>query len=455
MINIAYPLFSLTFLSLCYIIVLFYLKKEKLNGLQYNIPIVLPFLFIYFLGEYHFSIRPHLISFLFLGLSIYSLLKYLQKKENKYFIIFLISAIIIPMAHPILGFSFIGTIIIIFFVRYILTREEVYKLKSSWILLLIAALPTISWYFYNSASYQKLSFMITRAISTESTSVASRTFSLLNIGEFSFFELLSRGIILYLGRYLFIGLLIIFCLYLGYKYGKKYNKRFFSDSVLRELVFIILLMGILQLFLIIGPVTGHNPQRLINLNIIVFFLIPLVIILSLKIISFNRKTISIILLVVILSQVTSTMIIFPSPMIYQADSSLTINEINGMNWFDEHKSHLRVDGFQSQLVQRYYDFKNGFDVSDEKLLLRNNKYLITRVTNLSNMDRFFYDNYTFFPINDFYLVLTSAGVLPYLFIEKWQKTGRLYENDIENLNRDITVNNIYQSLNIDFYKTME
>ena len=94
-------------------------------------------------------------------------------------------------------------------------------------------------------------------------------------------------------------------------------------------------------------------------------------------------------------------------MVFQPDSSLTINEVIGMNWFDEHKIHLRVDGFQSQLVQRYYDFKNGFEFSNEKFLLKNNKNLIITMTNSSDMDRLFYDNYSYFPINDFYIVLTN------------------------------------------------
>ena len=451
--NIIYPIYSLTYMLFCLIIFLFYLRKEEVKSSSKYISFIIPFFFIFFLGEYHFNIRPHLISFLFLGISLYSLLNYLQNKEKPYFIIFLISAIIIPLSHPLFGFTFIGTICAIFLVKYITTNREIFSIKSFWILLIISILPTITWFFYNLAIYQKLSFLITRMISNDAPSVALRTVDLLSIGNFTFFELLSRGILLYLGRYIFL-VIIIFCyIFLKYKHGKKHNIKFFSGSVIKELFLILLLLSILQLFLIIGPISGHNPQRLININILIYFLIPLIAIISLKILSYTKKTIGIVIFVLILCQITSTMIIFPSPMVYQPDNSLMINEVQGLNWFDEHKSNLRIDDFQGQLVERYYDFKNGFTESEEKITLMKNEKIIEGITNSSNMNRLFYDNFMHFPINDFYLVLTSAGVEPYLSIDKWQETGRLYESDIEHLNNDIEVNKIYQSMNINFFKT--
>jgi len=386
-------------------------------------------------------------------MALYSLLNYFQNKEKTYFIIFLISAIIIPLSHPIFGFTFIGTIFAIFLVKYITTKRENFKFKSFWRLLVISILPTTTWLFYNLASHQKVSFIIARMISNEAPSVALRTVGLLSIGNFTIFELLSRGILLYLGRYLFLGIIIICYIYFKYKFGKKHDKKNFSESVIKELFLIILLLSILQLFLIIGPISGHNPQRLININISIYFLIPLIAIISLKILSYTKKTIGIVIFVLILCQITSTMIIFPSPMVYQPDNSLMINEVQGLNWFDEHKSNLRIDDFQGQLVERYYDFKNGFTESEEKITLMKNEKIIEGITNSSNMNRLFYDNFMHFPINDFYLVLTSAGVEPYLSIDKWQETGKLYESDIEHLNNDIEVNKIYQSMNINFFKT--
>lgn len=451
--NIIYPLLSLIFIFNFYLITFFYIGKTNITYKK-NLSIIIPIFFIFFLGDYHFNMRPHLISFLFFGISLFSLLKYIEKTENRYFIIFLLTAVIIPLTHPLFGFTFIGSVIIILVVKYMIIERNLKKFKSYWILMIASILPGFTWFFYNLASYEKISFIISRVLSNNTNSVASRTINLLKIGDFNLFELFGRGIFLYMGRYFFLIILIIPYLLNRIHSWKKTGKLSFSNIMIKELFIIIILYTFWQLFFVFGQLTIHNPQRLININILIYILIPFLVIITLKLLMINRKkTITIIFIVLFFAQISSIFIIFPSPMVFQPDNSLTSNEIFGMNWFENNKNSLNITEFRGQLVTRYYDYKFGFDVSEEKQKIIENQSHIIKIGLDSSLNRLFYDKYSIFPLKGFYIVLTKFSTIPYFEMDKWKQTGRLYESDLNRFNNDFSVCRVYSSLDIGIYKT--
>jgi len=449
--NLLYPFLSLLFVLFSFCIVNNYINKHRKNITNKFLYIILPFLFIYFLAEYHFTIRPHFFAFIIFPVSILLVDKYLERREKRYFILFAIMSIIMPMTHPLFGFTFLGTIVIIILVKYLFVIRNISRLRSSIRLILISIIPTLTWYIYNKSIYDVLSRRIQQFFFEIGPSVGSRTFNLLNIGNFTFFELFSRGILLYLGRYLFLGLILVLYFIKMANYRKKNRKKLVLNNLIKELFLISILLIFWQLFFIIGPLTSHNPQRFINLNISIFFMLPLVIMITL--IHFSKKNQKIIFSIIIICQITSTMIVFPSPIIYQPDTSLTSNEIYGMNWFEKTKNNLNIYEFNGQLVDRYYDYLEGFNPTENKKYVRESKFFIDSVTNGSGLTRLLYDKYENFPIKNYYIVLTSFGIEPYLNIEKWKNTGKLYQEDIEHFNNDNNIIKIFISKDIILYKS--
>lgn len=452
--NIIYISLSLLFILFNFCLVSFYLKRYKESAISKNIIILLmTFFFIYLLGEYQFTIKPHLFAFILFPLSLYLFISYLENKDKKKFLIFTVFAIVMPIAHPLFGLTFAGSIFIIIFVKFILINKNIYRFKSALRLFILSIIPTLIWFFYYKPIFEMMSSSLRKIVLGSAPSVSLRTTTLLNIGNFKFYELLYNGVVLYLGRYFFLGIILIIFLLTRYIIWKKSKKNFFSIKIIKELFLILLFFTILQLFFIFAPLTNHNPERFVNINIVVIILLPLIIISSLKLCFEYKKFLSLLLIILILCQITSIMIVFPSPMIFLSNNSLSSNEIIGMTWLDNNKNSLRIGEFQGQLVDRYYDFKSGFNSSEEKLMLIQTNVFINKISNGSGLDRLFYDKYNHFPINNFYIVLTSSDTEPYLKIDKWQKTGRLFQSDIKKLNNDLVVNKVYCSLNIVIYKT--
>lgn len=454
-----YFIFSLFFVSSMYLFVIKLLKR----GYKKYCVILLPTLFLFYLGHFHVSIIPDYISFVSIPLTFYIFLKWIDMKtdNNKYLILLLISIIYTLLSHPftLIFFTAIISSFMILRLNFINTRVHIlkdysFKFSSLLYLLLISWIIWLGWFSYNYFYLSRLKVNINAFINEVTNPVIEEgyiTFSKIKMTN----EEMLNFIYYYYGEYVFIISIIIIAIALYL-----FRRLFFSDEergILKEISIIFIITAGIEAFFLFNPLLAHNFDRIINLNYCIFGLIPLFIILFNKLIEIqtNQKIkISILIIVFAILFSSSLFSVYLSPKVYRINIAVTNNEVTGMNWLFTNKDDNPIYSITGSLGYRYSDLLMGHAETLKRL-----NHDILRPTSGKISPHFNYDVTKNYAYDSQYIVLNSLGEniynnIPTNYLSSERQLNQPFnKNDFDRFYNDKNTVKIYDSRNIKIFKT--
>jgi len=258
---------------------------------------------------------------------------------------------------------------------------------------------------------------------------------------------LIKLIFIYYGRYIiplfFITILLI------YTIEKRKSFRKNELKAICVLTVMLIILGLFEAFFLFNPAISHSISRISNLNFIVFVMIPLFAISLYELILKGvQKWKNIIISSIILTLVFTLSMygVFYSPYIHHANIATTYNEVDGMMWLFTHKDEKPIYDLTGAIGYRYCDLLCGWSETQQRF---GKDIMWSRCGNVQ--DHFGYDENKYFNETNKYIVITTEGELIYQTVYK--KVGRYNASDFERFRNDPNVNKIYDSLNIEIYKS--
>lgn len=428
--------FSFIFIAGLYLFCRIYLREER------QIQIALLASFVLYLGPYNFLNVPHALFFAFMPLYIFILLKFLREKTLRNSLFFIIPTALVPFMHPfIFLFVFILLLVMIVFGRW-LDRYAQGNYRDAFQPLLLLVTGFLTWFIYNAAlmrnfaqNYYNFIRKTTEPVLFETTDKISR----ISIDPFKLLELL----FVYYGRYIIPFIVIVAGL--AYVF---LNREKVSGVLKRHMVFFSLMYAFflaVEVLLFVNPIFSHEPDRLTNLNFIVYAQVPLFT-LSLYTLSSRSKRVSgrTILSLVIIACIWSLSLwgTLASPHIFKTNEALTYNEQDGMAWLYDVKTSEDTIAPISQIGR----FR---DLFDEERVERD----------MSTPDHFGYgsDSLSFTEIDaneglQGYFILLTMDELLYQRVPGYREVGRYTATDYIRFRSDRSIEaKIYDNRNIEIY----
>ena len=138
--------------------------------------------------------------------------------------------------------------------------------------------------------------------------------------------------------------------------------------------FACLIGGMLFLLVLILTSYTHNPFRLINLNFVMIFTFPLIAFLVLFKLKQRRvNTVRFVILLILVSLVASTFSIYPDPIQFNPNLTITASETSGANWLINQKDQYTNTSVIQTSIQRFSDLIYGhiYTVDNIRSLLEN------------------------------------------------------------------------------------
>lgn len=399
--------------------------------------------FILYMGIYNFLNVPHALFFSLMPLYLCFFYRYIKGYNNPSFsIIFVIMTLLIPITHPfIIFFSFI----VFLFHRtseYISNSNkkilDIPTVKTSSFLIL--TISSISWFIYNETVMKYLRIQYTDFINKITEPVFFETTGKLSKLNFSFLDYIGL-LSLYCGRYLIPMLVIIVSLIYLYNDRHLFKKELFKNYP--YILFLCIASLFTQSVLLFNPIISHQPDRIMNLNFAVYAQVPLfacaLYLLFLK----KSKSLSNKLLVCIICSLIWSLSLFgcfDSPNVYRANVALTNNEICGMRWFYELKDESTISVPFSQ-INRFHAILGDNEKKD-------------RLKNIP--DHFGYVNssgsFTTNLNENLYIIILTVDELLYQEVPSYKVIGRYTKEDFDRFKNDISLNKIYDSVNIEIFR---
>lgn len=428
--------FSFIFLGGLCLCCRFFLKEE------YLVNIAILSSFIFYLGPYNFLNVPHALFFAYMPFFIFIQSQYIMRYDAARAVLILIPMLLIPFMHPFIVFFAVFFLMVLILFGQLLNRYIQVDYRRANYLLVILITGFFSWFIYCETllgslrrSYWAYLHKTTELILFETTEKLAR----INADFFKMTKLL----FVYYGRY-FIPLIIIsIALVLVYLRRDKMSQFLKSRMYFFVTFYIIFLVAETIIFL--NPIISHQPDRMTNLNFMVYAQVPLFV-LSLSVIFidsklFNRQTL---LLFIVLTGMWCLSLFgtFDSPNIFRPNVALTYNEVKGMKWFYEERCTENIIVPMSQ-VERFH---NLFD--DNK----SDKYI-------SIPDHFGYDSslksfadLTLKYNGESYIILLAIDELLYQKVPGYIEVGRYTAEDYSRFRNDSSVDaKIYDNLNIETF----
>ncbi len=428
--------FSFVFIGGLYLCCRFFMKEEQLV----NIAILSSF--ILYLGPYNFLNVPHALFFAYMPLFIFILSWYIKDPGFSTSVLVLIPTLLVTFMHPfIVHFVFALLLVLILFGRVLnrFIRGDYWHATRP---LVILGIGFFSWFIYCDTllgdfrrSSQAYVQRTTEPVLLETGDKLAR----INLDLFKMMKLL----FVYYGRYVIPLLIIAIALILVYlKRDKIYQ---ILKKRLHFFLFFYIMFFIAEAILFLNPVYSHQPDRLTNLNFIVYAQVPLFV-LALSIFFPKSKLFSrqMVLLLILLTGTWSMSLFgtFDSPNIFRTNAALTYNEVEGMQWIYGVRSSENTVVPLSQ-VDRFHDlFDDG--KSDNRIRIS---------------DHFGYDT----PRSSFtdenpktkpqsYIVLLTLDELLYQQVPGYMEVGRYTAGDYTRFRNDQSVDvKIYENRNIQIY----
>lgn len=403
--------------------------------------------FILYLGTYNFLNVPHALFFALMPLYLWILYKYSKMHNNVSIpIIFILMTLLIPFTHP-----FIILFLVIVFLFHMLpkilpaTYMEVLlipKIKVNSFLILVISF--MVWFIYNNTIMLSFRRRYLSFINIASESVFFKTTDKLAKINFNILEYI-KLISFFYGRYIIPTLFIFICIIFIY-----FNRDVIKKDSFKKYPYLIALYVILlftQIILLINPLISHQPDRIVNLNFIVYAQVPLFAYsLYLLFLEKSKSYSRIILVCGILLFVWSLTLFggFDSPNVSRTNVALTYNEVYGMEWFYEVKDNSLITLPLTQL-NRFYDLSGNHYKADSLNFFPDHFGYSNNSNNLMQIN--------FKPGLQSYIVILTIDELLYQEVQGYINVGRYNKSDFVRFRKDLSVNKIYASTNIEIFKS--
>jgi hypothetical protein len=432
--------FSLIFSGGIYLCCRCFLKDEKLANLG-----LLSSFFLY-LGPYNFFNVPHALFFAYMPLFIFFLFQYIQKPTLSHMAVLLIPTILIPITHPFIVFFVTAFLIILVllgpFLKHYISLGYRYAIGP----LLLVIVGFLAWFIYCNTLMRAFRISNRAFFLGRTEPVLYETTDKLARIHIDFFKMM-KLLFVYYGRY-FIPLIII-CIAVILIYLKRGRISQFLKNHLYFFLLFYLLFFAIEAVLFLNPVISHQPDRLTNLNFMVYTQVPAFVI-ALSVIfaqarPFNGQAI---LLLLLLTGIWSMSLFgtFDSPNTFRTSAALTHNEVDGMRWFYDERTNENVIVPLSQIDRFHELFDDGGSdysvLTSDHFGYNSTPILFTQI------------NPSRYPQQSYVILLTLDELL-YQKIPGYQDIGRYTQNDYVRFRNDYSVSKIYQNSNIEIYSTKD
>ena len=401
--------------------------------------------FILYTGIYNFFNVPHALFFSFMPLYLCIFYRYIKRYNNPFFsIIFVTMTLLMPISHPFIVFFLFVIFLFHLAPKFIsalnleVLRVPTIKVSS----FLILAVSSMGWFIYNNTLMESSRIQYREFIHKTTVPVFFKTTEKISKLNFSFFDYI-KLVSFYYGRYLIPGFIIFASVIYLY-----YHKNLFKRSLFKNYPYPLVLCVILiftELVLILNPIISHQPDRITNLNFVVYAEVPLFACALYLLFLMNSKSFSKKLLVCSICLLVwglSLFGCFDSPNVYRENVALTYNEVCGMKWFYESKDESIVSVPVRQ-INRFHDLSGEKEKKDRlKDIPDHFGYVDSSgsfATNL-NLDE------------SLYVIILTLDELLYQEVPGYKAVGRYTKEDFDRFRNDASVNKIYDSLNIEIFR---
>lgn len=403
--------------------------------------------FILYLGAYNFLNVPHALFFAFMPLYLFHFYKYFGIHNNiQNSIIFILMTLLIAFTHP-----FIILLLFVVFLVHMLPKIiptinmkvlRVPKISLSSFLILITSF--LLW-FINCTAYQNsfkgnyISFInkVTEPVSFETADKLTK----IHFDISDYMQLLS----FFYGRYA-IPTLIIFISFIIIYFNRQIIKReSFRNYPYVVMLYIVFL--IIQIILLFNPIISHQPDRIMNLNFVVYAQVPLfACALYLLFLKKSKSYSRIILVSGILLLIWSFSLFgaFNSPIVYRPNFALTQNEVSGMEWFYEVKDESVISIPLSQ-INRFHDLFGDFQIADTIYRPHDHFGYTNNSSNFADIN--------LYEIQKSNIIVLTFDELLYQEVPGYMTVGRYTKEDFDRFRNDASVNKIYDSINIEIFRS--
>jgi hypothetical protein len=200
--------------------------------------------------------------------------------------------------------------------------------------------------------------------------------------------------------------------------------------------------GILFLGVLMVSTFAHNPTRMVNLNFVMIFTVPMVgYLLYIKRSAGKSWKARLITVLILFCLVSTTLTIYQDPMEKVSNTSTTRSEYSGMGWFFT----VRGGEINMYLLQtnpwRYADFRQG------AVYVVDNPDLVNSIqATTDHFDSFIKANRT--SATD-YLIFTKFDKEAYTKV--WVDLDRVTEDDFRRLDVSTSVNHVYENTGMSIY----
>lgn len=417
-----------------------------LNDDQMLVSIAIPSSLILYLGPYNFLNVPHSLFFAMMPLFLFILYRFIKEKQNFSSILLIFPlTFLIPFMHPFIVFFVVLILLIMIIISPIMEKFFHENYKQVIIPLLIVITGFLAWFLNTTRllgnfrqSFLSYVYKATEPVFFETAEKLAK----INISYFKIIKLLT----LFYGRYVIPFLFIAGALTILF-----FQKNRISQILKKRMVFLLLFYFILfciEAILFFNPFISHQPDRLTNLNFVIYAQVPLFA-LSLYVMLIKPETscLKMLLLLLILSGIWGLSLFgtFDSPNVFRTNVALTNNEVHGMQWFYASSVTENVKVPISQ-IDRFHDLFADGSVENGNGLPYHFGYLN--------------DNRSFSEINMAsgergYIILLSIDELLYQKIPGYSEVGRYTAEDFHRFRNDDSINKIFDSTNIEIYSTLE
>jgi len=202
-----------------------------------------------------------------------------------------------------------------------------------------------------------------------------------------------------------------------------------------------------ELVLLLTPIFPHTSVRVSNLNTMVYGIVPLFSLSVYYLLILKNKNVHTVIILTV-CWTLSLLGAYFSPLIFHPNIAITHNEVYGMDWLVQSKENdIPITDPLGYIWYRYSLLREGLVKTNENRLLM--KYTFSN----KYPDHFGYDMRDYFNFPNRYVVVTTYDELLYQKVPGFKKVGRFTKEDFIKLRLDIKVFKIYDSLDIDIYRS--
>jgi hypothetical protein len=267
---------------------------------------------------------------------------------------------------------------------------------------------------------------------------------MISIADFNILDLV-KLLLLYYGRY-FIPAIIIALTFI-YVILKKETITKEMKKKLKFLSILYLIYLVLEGIVVINPLITHTPDRISNLNFIVYAQVPLFAYSILILFSNSRKRmkavigVAVIILVITTTWGLSLYGTFNSPNTFEPNSALSYNEVDSMRWLYESRVDLNISAPTSQL-DRFHDLFDDGVIDNDIAIPDHFGYNSTQTP---------FAEATLKEGQQTYIVIPTIDELLYQDVPGYSHVGRYSQNDFIRFGNDPTVDKVFNGLNIEIF----